>query len=209
MRIIKLIIGVFALTGCNKFIAPLTYGGINHATIQRTGVVLAMGQSNMAGRTPGQNPAVGFKRVHPSITVINCAVGGTSISQWGIGGVLDSTCYSAVVAAKLPVIGILWYQGESDALLQTSNWDQQFMVLVRAWRARYGNVPIVYAQLATADLSIWTNNFNVIKAQQAALSFSKSEMIVTDDLPRQDDVHLTGTADEEVGRRMAVAFNAL
>ncbi len=198
------------MTGCKQLGLDKHHtslgGGLNNAPIVTDGIVLAMGQSNMVG-LPNQSPAIGFATA-TGITVVNCAVIGSTISEWSLGGALDSACLNAVSGKR--VSGILWYQGENDAKLGTTNWDQSFIALGRGWRSRWGDIPIVLAQLATYQSGFgWETTWDTIKLQQASLGLSRSITVRTDDLPLRDDVHLTGDAYMEVGRRMAQAFNSL
>lgn len=199
------LISFLFLTGCN--LNPLVAG---HATIAPEtlhGTVLAMGQSNMLG-VPGGNPAVGFQSVYPNLRVINCSVGGTSIAQWPIQGQYFLDCLAAV--GHDHVIAILWYQGESDAYNGMTDWDLRFTGLVRAWRGLLGPVPVVYAQLATADPAFgWYNTWGLIKSQQASINLDNTAIVITEDLQRRDDVHLTAESGIEVGKRMAKAFLSL
>lgn len=212
LRHFSVILALFWLAGCEQFTPRLMQSlgqAVTTSLISTNGVVLAMGQSNMAGKTPGKNPAVGFTQA-TNIPTINCAVGGTNIDAWQINGPLDSDCWNDVIKSKKQVVAILWYQGESDAWLNTTTWDSQFIHLVKMWRDRYGNVPVIYAQLATEDTPPNPRGtWELIKQQQASLYLTDSAMVRTDDLPRQDDVHLTGDACMEVGKRMARAFISL
>lgn len=204
---------VLCLSGCNQLVKPLLHSTTDVPTpnTQLTGTVLAMGQSNMqcAGH-PSQTPAVAFQNAYPNVTVINCAIGGTSIYQWGLSQQLGDDCVVAWQHTSKPLVGILWYQGESDAVNGVTTWDQAFIALVASWRAKWGNVPIVYAQLATYDTAtIVAPTWDLIKEQQANLRISNAMMVKTEDLPRANDLHLTGDAAMVVGQRMAKAFAQL
>jgi hypothetical protein len=199
----------------NPLAAAIGLSGVHYGTPnpqpQITGVVLAMGQSNMqCAMHPSQTPAIGFNQVFPGVTVINCAVGGTSIGSWGMDN-LSSLCLTDWEATSTkPVIGIIWYQGESDAANGITSWGMLFTNLVAAWRMQWGNIPVVYAQLATHDNALFPSpTWELIKSQQADLRIPNSMMVKTDDLPRVDEVHLTGPASMVVGQRMAQAFNDL
>lgn len=201
------------LVGCDRKNGIAGMNSIDNPSARYTpkpGVILAMGQSNMEGLNhPGQNPAIGFQKAFPSLKVINCAVGGTSIGSWGLDN-LGANCVAAWSGTGLPVVGIIWYQGESDAYNGITTWDTIFISLSTTWRAKWGNVPIVYAQLATHDEKTFPSpTWDLIKQQQASLRIPNSLMVKTDDLPRQDDVHLTGDASMVVGQRMADAFTQL
>jgi hypothetical protein len=210
LALILVALSLLSVTGCKRdpgrgFVIGTASGA---AVVASNGVVLAMGQSNMVG-IGAQNPAKAFQDA-TGIPTINCAVGGTYLGQWMTGSTYEEACAAMVPSGK-KVIGILWYQGESDAFLGTTNWDQSFIKIAAGWRKRWGNgIPIVYAQLATADFSVgWGKTWDLIKHQQETLSISKGRVVFTDDLPRRDDVHLTGDACIEVGRRMAQVFDGL
>lgn len=203
---------LMVLTGCNQLMPAIFYGpNRTVAPAEEVGIVLAMGQSNMGGGGghPQQTPAVAFQEDFPNLTVINCSVGGTAMDQWPVGGQLEEACYSAALDhfPKLPVVGILWYQGEADAYLGRDNWDTLFTSFIQGERQRYGMVPLVFAQLATHDPIVYpAPTWDKIKQEQANLSLPYSRMVKTDDLPRVDEVHLTADAALEVGHRMAKAF---
>jgi hypothetical protein len=208
--IIALVGALPLLTGCNQLLKPLLNSGHtvgNSVSDPSSGVVVAMGQSNMVG-VGGKSPAVGFA-TETNKTVVNCAVIGTTLDEWRIGGALDQACAAQISGRR--VVGILFYQGEQDAKNGQINWNGRFKTTAEGWRARWGqNVPIVYAQLATADFSFgWGTVWNQIKAEQANVTLFKSRMVVTEDLPLRDDIHLTGDACMEVGRRMAQALTTL
>ena len=66
--------------------------------------------------------------------------------------------YNAKVAplGKFAVRGVLWYQGESDSSgWQLESFEEQFKILVSAWRENWGNkkLPFLYVQLASYSTS--------------------------------------------------------
>lgn len=197
--------GVLLLTGCDKLFKPLFSGVSLGGTASRLNVLL-IGQSNMVNFY-GAGEATFAKNVpYGSVNFIQCAVGGTSIGQWQMGGALMNQCQTHGVKPDL----ILFYQGESDAALGTTNWAQQFMSAVNGWRTAW-DVPVIYAQIATCGPAFASAaNWQSIQDQQASVFMNRVKMISTKDLTdRLDDVHLTPASERIVGGRFAVELGDL
>ena len=146
------------------------------------------------------------------VNLIPVAVGGTSISQWQKGGSLYSNMISKASVVG-DIDGMIFYQGEADcnSLSNANNWDERFTSFVSDLRADLGNIPVVFAQLATKPAGATGRPyFNNLKASQANVSISDVSMIVTEDLAIQsNDVHLVTSSLITVGERFAAAMNNL
>lgn len=203
-----------SLTGCSQYRQMFGVNAGNTGTAHEQGVVLAMGQSNMQERG-GRNGTIAssFQSLNPNVIVINCAQGNTSITQWSAPAYLFKNCLYEASSYPFPIVGILFYQGETDAYNQMTNWDTYFLQNVTDWRnvIRRGEIPIIYAQLATNDGSLnWpASTFNLIKQQQANLHLPNTAMVMTKDQPLMDDEHLGSQGVAVVGQRMSIAFNQL
>ena len=84
--------------------------------------------------------------------VIPCADGGTSLNQWGVGGLLfDHACYMAELASRTSTIaGVLWHQGESDCSDELYPlYEEKFQIIMDAFRKRLGlyDVPFLLGGL--------------------------------------------------------------
>ena len=73
------------------------------------------------------------------VGLIPCADGGTTLSQWQVGGLLfDHACYMAELASRTSTIaGVLWHQGESDCKEgQYPLYEEKLTVILNAFRER-------------------------------------------------------------------------
>jgi hypothetical protein len=108
----------------------------------------------VAGVGPGLEFARTLVSADPNITVglIPCAVGGTSLDKWKVGGEL----YAAAVARTREAMkcgklaGILWHQGESDKTHeQLMTYGDRFAAMIGQLRKDLdaGDVPVVMGEL--------------------------------------------------------------
>jgi hypothetical protein len=145
MRFLPLTIGVlFLFTGCDKKHPRLI--GVSTTPAKNISILLA-GQSNMARamHSPIFLNEIRAKLPDYNIYFSLCAVGGTSIAEWQPGLSLENACESDTL--PYPLGAILFYQGESDAMVYNPNWPISFMNLVHHWQNKYGDIPIVFAQI--------------------------------------------------------------
>lgn len=177
-----------------------------------------------AGMSPGLAFATALLRRRPELAVglIPCAKGGSSIYAWrrSLG---DNTLYGSclkrvrVASAMGEVVGILFFQGEADAIdpelyqetvLFPEKWADKFRALVSAWRDDLGlaELPVVFAQIGTHRAPDLFINWEIVKDQQRLVEIPFSEMITTDDLALQDGVHLTPEGYQTLGQRFAEAY---
>ncbi len=199
-------------------------------------VIIVAGQSNAVGQ--GQNgtsaPVTGMewrgldynrgigpafaeeylRQTHrPQVIVIQCAIGGTNISQWIPGGALDAQCqaYYQKVLIEFPtakVATVLWWQGEGDTAVPGTPWAAEFSTIVRAWQGLYGNVPIEFCQLANTPIYPY---WSYIQAQQASVNVPFTIMVKTADLNAisNDGIHMTAEGLLVVGQRLAQGYFGL
>jgi sialate O-acetylesterase len=109
---------------------------------------------------------------------------------------------------RLPIKGVLWYQGENNAHAQRSDdYYALFPCLIRDWRAQWGyEFPFYWVQLAsykpespTPEESSWA----VLRdAQHQTLSLPNTGEAVTIDIGEANDVHPRNKQD--VGLRLAL-----
>jgi sialate O-acetylesterase len=111
---------------------------------------------------------------------------------------------------KIPVKGVLWYQGESNAntAQEAEAYRRQFPALINDWRARWNNseLPFYWVQLAnfisgndTPVASPWAL---LREAQTAALALDNTGQAVIIDIGNPDDIHPTDK--KTVGERLAL-----
>lgn len=96
---------------------------MHHLNIYNGGVYSAvnplLGCTSLAGNFPLR---LGDKLINAGlfarVVFVPIAIGATPIAQWATGGALQdriATAYRRCVAVGLPVTGVLWHQGETDA----------------------------------------------------------------------------------------------
>lgn len=212
-RILFVVVAALALNAC-RGLERLT--GIERTTTatregstQAKPVFLLAGQSNMvrfsqfavdafradyAAKHGGEVPGV-----------VPCAVGGTYSGQWLPDGELFNGCLDA--ARGQIITGILYYQGESDAYLETTNWGDRFGQTVAGFREHFGAVPVVFAQIATSTDPDFLRGWSSIQAQQAAVCIPGVRMIHTEDVAALvDTVHLTPESLQRIAARFVDAL---
>jgi sialate O-acetylesterase len=102
--------------------------------------------------------------------------------------------------------GVLWYQGESNALHPTE-YHELFPAMITAWRKHFGqgDLPFYFVQLASfSDLKNGSGTeWALIREGQAqALDLPQTAMAVAIDLGEHTNIHPRNK--QEVGRRLAL-----
>lgn len=229
-EIIAVIVLAILSTGCQKKMF-----GVTHDTVVTPSMVIVeAGQSNNTGdREPTEQPldpritvvnglrkgpsyfaAQEILRTQPTveqITLIKCAVGGTSIYQWSGGGEMTERCMNLISHANLGHVDlVLFYQGEQEAYRPSgaTDWTNNFKGFVNEIRGKYGNIPVVFAQIGMLDSgAIYADQ---IRMEQTHSIFDvKMTMITTLDLPTMDGEHHDITGDEIVGQRFSQGYENL
>jgi sialate O-acetylesterase len=109
---------------------------------------------------------------------------------------------------QLPIKGVLWYQGESNAGRPEEYLDLM-QALINGWRGIYRapELPFIYAQLPNfGDVTYSPTNSNwaeLREAQLRAWDDTNTAMTVNIDLGEWNDIHPDNKKD--VGERMALA----
>ena len=154
------------------------------------------------------------------IGLIPCAHGGTSMPQWdparkdqGDGSLYGAMITRAKMVGGGPKIkGLLWYQGESDALAtpeQCAQFEERFLKFIDSLRADLGrpDLPILYVQIGrvvTPDQSSAKRWEEVREMQRRVAQKCKGVCMVTGiDLTLDDVIHVSGEGQERLGRRLA------
>lgn len=177
-----------------------------------------------AGFSPGLAFATALLRQRPELAIglIPCARGGSSIHAWRRSlsdATLYGSCLKRVRAASTmgEVVGVLFFQGEADAIdpelyqetiLFPEVWADKFRALVSGWRDDLGlaELPVVFAQIGTHTAPDLFINWEIVKEQQRLVEIPFSAMITTDDLALQDGVHFTPESYQTLGQRFADAY---
>ena len=172
-------------------------------------------QNRAKGASPGLTFAVEIvRRTGVPVGLIPCAHGGTSMNQWDPalrdhgGDSLYGAMVRRVRAVGGKVAGVLWYQGESDALdLKAAPlFQEKFERFVKAVREDFNqaSLPFYYVQIGRLCNSI-AAEWNLVQEMQrrAELAISNSAMVPAVDLGLDDTIHI-GTPDQKrLGRRLA------
>ncbi|HVJ88100.1 MAG TPA: sialate O-acetylesterase, partial [Caulifigura sp.] len=152
-----------------------------------------------------------------AVGLIPCAMGGTTIENWqrdegasSLYGSMLRRCRAA--AAEGEIRGVLFFQGESDAVGdRVERWAELFVRWAGDLRSDLGKpeLPIVFAQLGDGSQSVDPAEWRRLQEVQAGVMLAQCAMITTSDLPLSDDVHFTTDGYREVGRRFAEAMHRL
>jgi hypothetical protein len=177
----------------------------------------------IAGAGLGLSFAEAMRDSDPDVTIglIPCAVGGTPLSRWQKGGDLYQQALDRARQAMRDgtLRGILWHQGEQDALDQglAESYGQRLAEMVRDLRADLNapDVPFTAGELGhfLADSSQERQTFpRVINAQLHAAKESIPRFAVVSAAnltSAKDKVHFDTPALREFGRRYAAAMQQL
>ena len=157
------------------------------------------------------------------VGLIPCALSGSPLDMWQkdfcrrTGDRFEDTLFGDLVErvklAGSRIAGILWYQGESDALPGTAEtYLQRFEKFVGDVRSSLGDpaLPIITVQLAnTENVDEWTREdaWNCLRESQrlAGEVIENVDVVASADLPRNDHVHLSGKGQRTLGIRLAKA----
>src|ERR1035437_7527121 len=120
--------------------------------------------------------------------------------------------YNGMIAplTPLPIRGVIWYQGESNSVLERfALYDRVMRTLVEDWRRQWavGNFPFLYTQISNFKSTPMEDWANLRQQQVKTLALHNTAMAVTIDIGNPDDVHPTDKVD--VGQRLARAARAL
>jgi carbohydrate esterase-like sialic acid-specific acetylesterase len=180
------------------------------------------------GDPPRFGPAVSFggalvtARADLAVGLVPCAKGNTTIGEWQ-RNVSDRTLYGSCLkrvraaSAVGRVAGLLFFQGESDALtpdarsnrtFATVDYADRFAEVVAGFRHDLGTprLPVVFAQIGRQEAAAAYRNWEVIRQQQRSIELPCTAMIRTDDLPLGDGVHFSTDAYRNIGKRFATAY---
>lgn len=117
-----------------------------------------------------------------------------------------SACYNAMVAPFLgmPIRGTIWYQGCAN-VGRAEQYESLFQTLIHDWKARFGEHPFYFVQLANYldrhDVQPDSEWAALRDAQRSALQMAGTGMMVNIDLGEAHDIHPKNK--QEVGRRLA------
>ena len=120
--------------------------------------------------------------------------------------------FNAMINPLLPYAlrGILWYQGESNAVRPTE-YHRLFASLITTWRAHFGqgDLPFYWVQISAyqAPPALGGGGWAALREAQAqALDLPQTGMAVTVDIGDPKNIHPANK--QEVGRRLALIAKA-
>ncbi len=110
----------------------------------------------------------------------------------------------------MPIRGVVWYQGESNAGPERAPYyDRVMRDMIEDWRHQWGigPFPFYYVQIANWNTGPDVNWANLREQQRRTLGERNTAMAVTIDIGTPDNIHPPDKAD--VGHRLALAARAL
>jgi len=180
-------------------------------------------------RVYGAGPAVAFGNALSRATgvpvgLIVCSHGGTSMDQWspslrGEGGKsLYGSLLRRVAAVGGRVRGCIWYQGESDTMVEDAkDYRAKMRDFVATLRRDLGNpeMPLAWVQIGKfygGDPS-WAWAWDLVQDQQVRMDISgelgRAAMVPAIDLELCDAIHVGSRGQRILGRRLAEVAYAL
>ena len=188
----------------------------NGQRIQRTAEEIARLEGN---QTTGTGPGLAFASrlvEHTGVPVglIPCALGGSSLEQWNAdhkkqgGGSLYGAMLRRTQAVGGRVAGMLWYQGETDAIQEAAAplYLQGFRRLVASIRAdlNHPSLPFYYVQIGRF-IGSDAEGINTVRVAQleAEAQMEKVGMTTAIDLGLRDPVHIDTPGVNRIGARLA------
>ncbi len=175
----------------------------------------------------GVGPAYYFAKKMYDITgvpkgIIPCALGGSTLGQWKPGeGELYIDMLKRVSEVGSRVRGLLWYQGESEAMTpgRSEPYADETRVLIKAFRSDLGNpvLPIVMTQIAATTLPNYLENeggntgWNTVREAERLIAAEDDRLalIAAIDATYDDAIHLSTDSQRVMGVRNALAMAAL
>ncbi|GMJ15337.1 hypothetical protein like AT4G34215 [Hibiscus trionum] len=170
---------------------------------------------NVCGIGPGMAFANEIIRTHGSGTgvvgLVPCAVGGTSIRQWGKG----SRLYNQMVMRANESLkdgggirAILWYQGESDTVTKerADAYQGKLVKLIQDLRfdLKLPSLPFIQVGLASGN----GRYIEKVRKAQMKIKMKNVKRVEAKGLPlKTDHLHLTTTSEVKLGVMLARAFS--
>lgn len=148
----------------------------------------------------------------PSVGLVQCAKGGTSIAKWQSTGDLYRRCLRQITATGGRVTGVLFLQGESDAQTATSAaaWGAGFAAVASALERDLTIAPasILLGQIGRLPAG-YPFQAQLRRAQQTTAARLGMRLIPSLDLPMQTgQPHFTVAGYRTLGARFASAWLA-
>jgi len=221
-----LLIGQSNMAGRGKLtpedVQPLPGVRSLNATGEWTAAVdpLHADKPELVGVGPGRSFARTLRQEtpHREIGLIPCAVGATSLAQWQPGGELFENAVTRTHRAMADGLleGMLWHQGEGDAMREENakTYASRWRVMMDEFRRRLSapQVPVVVGELGEFLFGRGDNLFpfaDEVNRQLAALAAEDARVgcVRSAQLDHLgDELHFSAAAQHELGRRYAREF---
>jgi len=149
--------------------------------------------------------------------IIPLAVGGTPLSLWEPKGILYERAVSITKSVNGTIDGILWHQGESDAVNTTlsSSYASRFSRMIKEIRIDLNNesLPVVAGELGRFlcdNETRFPNHEDINSAlYQVAHEVSNVYIVSSEGLSHKGDtLHFDTQSLREFGRRYAAAYQS-
>lgn len=155
------------------------------------------------------------KETDVPIGLVPCDHGGTSMEQWDPakrdegGNSLYGSMYRRFLAVGGKVKGILWYQGESDAVLDAAPlFHDRFTDFVKAVRKDFNapDLPFYFVQIGRYITDHPFPQWDTIQEQQrlCAQEIVNCRMVSSIDLTLDDPIHIGTQGHKRLGKRLAL-----
>jgi len=124
---------------------------------------------------------------------------------------MPTTLFNGMVSPVIPyaIKGAIWYQGESNASHNITQYTKHFQAMITGWREHWGqgDFPFYFAQLASfrnestepVEHDAWAS---ICDQQRRTLSLKNTGMAVLNDIGEASDIHPHNKVD--VGIRLAL-----
>lgn len=163
-----------------------------------------------AGVGPGSEFAREIHKADPDATIglIPCAVGGTSLDQWKVGGSLYNTAVARTKEAMKEgkLAGILWHQGESDSgdPAKVASYAERLAVMIGQLRRdlQAEQVPVVLGELIHGHK---TNDSINVELAAAAKKIPLCALVSSEGLGKKA-LHFDSADARKFGQRYAAAY---
>ncbi|MCK5853401.1 hypothetical protein KAH27_10275, partial [bacterium] len=158
-----------------------------------------------------------YKKTSVPIGLIPCAWGGTTLEQWNPENYykgkpsLYGIMLQKVMEAGGRVKGMLWYQGESDALVADekipASYKKRFKKFVSAVHKDIGEIPVITVQLArTLEASPEIARYwQIVQENQRLVAEELDDvyMVPAFDYDLNDPIHISYHAQKKLSHRLA------
>lgn len=149
------------------------------------------------------------------VGVVPCAHGGTSLEQWSpdYAGKGEDSLYNAMIERYMAIggsiAGLLWFQGESDAMDPevARVYEDKMLKFIESARRDLGDpeLPMIYCQIGRCVSSDSPAGWNIVREAQRQIAkrgIKNLAMVSAIDTEVDDFVHVSASGLHIIGHRM-------